>query len=221
MLNLELGLAARAAHSGGRLVLRTYHKRFGDHLARLFPSARVLCLVELAAEAFAAAAFGERVAGLFYLFDRTVLVVHYRIVSGDTLAGLTLGEAAYGFGLLPLVLKDPERPYLLWTFDDGLVLKAGQELTVLAETDGLRRVELGRRRSPTHEILIPGPVDPACLNEAVQALERIAGLDPDQARDLMDRLPARLPGRYYLHPGRILVQALGRSGIKARLSPEG
>lgn len=106
MLNLEVALMAReAAQQINRdigLVVRTYDQRFSDNLRNLLPDAKALSAYGLSAEAFAGAAFGENILGLFRLNNQTILVTEYTIEADDTLVGELLSRVAYGYGVVPI-----------------------------------------------------------------------------------------------------------------------
>ncbi|WP_416668127.1 potassium channel family protein [Egbenema bharatensis] len=156
MLNLEVALMARnAAQQIERdigLVIRTYDQRFRDNLNDLLPDAKALAAYELSAEAFAGAAFGENILGLFRLNNQTILVTEYNITADDTLVGKSLFMIAYGYGVVPIVhhratqtIHDPLPEVLLPS--DEHILAVGDRLVVLASINGLRRIE--------HEELVP------------------------------------------------------------------
>ncbi len=73
--NLEIALRAHAANPTASLVIRTFDPRFSENVARLLPYARVLGVYALAAEAFAAAAFGENILNLFRLNNQTTVKI--------------------------------------------------------------------------------------------------------------------------------------------------
>ena len=160
MTNLEICLNSRKINPACNLVLGTFHQRFNDHVARLFPYARALCASALAAEAFAAAAFGENVPSLFYQNDQTVLVTQYFIQSDDTLHGKLLADIAYGYGVLPIVLTQGANGQAIWMPSNDLRLNLGDHLTVLATSEGLRRVEKGEITPPDHQVTLE-PADPS------------------------------------------------------------
>ncbi|MEO1592976.1 MAG: NAD-binding protein, partial [Cyanobacteria bacterium J06632_22] len=103
MLNLEVVLAASEVFEAQAKpfspVVRTLTQTFTDNLAALMPKSKVFSAYALSAEAFAGAAFGENILGLFQLNDQTILVTEYAIESGDTLNGRLLAEVAYGYGV--------------------------------------------------------------------------------------------------------------------------
>jgi Trk K+ transport system NAD-binding subunit len=79
--NLEVGLLVRSIAPNIKLVIRTHDSQFSKRLSVLWPKAHILSTASLAAEALAAAAFGENVPFLFRLGDQTILVTEYRVES--------------------------------------------------------------------------------------------------------------------------------------------
>ncbi|MEH1854940.1 MAG: NAD-binding protein [Nostoc sp.] len=67
VVNLEIALRTHAANPTASLAIRTFDPRFSENVAQLLPYARVMGVYALAAEAFAAAAFGENILNLFRL----------------------------------------------------------------------------------------------------------------------------------------------------------
>ncbi|MEL6939036.1 MAG: NAD-binding protein, partial [Cyanobacteria bacterium J06598_1] len=83
MLNLEVALLATEQNLGGSTlfspVVRTRSQSFSANLGALMPQAQAFCAYALSAEAFAGAAFGESIIGLFRLSDQTILITEYVI----------------------------------------------------------------------------------------------------------------------------------------------
>ncbi len=206
MLNLEIALmareAARAVNRQVGLVIRTYDQQFSDSLAKLLPDAQALCANALVAEAFAGAAFGENILGLFRLPQRTILITEYTVAAGDTLAGKLLAEVAYGYGVAPIFYQRFREGVVQLTTimpSDDLRLQEGDRLVVLASINGLRRVERGDlapaplwlleivKQAPNQEFLL----------EAGNVLTRISGCSLEAARNLMQNLPGKMPLHLY------------------------
>jgi Trk K+ transport system NAD-binding subunit len=163
ILNLEVALLARnAAQQLNRdigLVVRTYDQRLSDNLGSLLPDAKAMAAYALSSEAFASAAFGESILGLFQLNQQTILVTEYRIGSGDTLVGKTLAQVAYAYSVVPICHQaahqvaptvhnpahDPDK--FLLPPDDRL-LREGDRLVILSSINGLRRIEHGDMTPP-------------------------------------------------------------------------
>ncbi|WP_373501247.1 NAD-binding protein [Desulfococcus sp.] len=220
MENLEITLMALRMNPAARFVVRTYNPRFSDNLARLFPNAQVLCVSALAAEAFVAAAFGERVPQLFRLKDHTIIVTEYKIESGDSLDGLLLSEVAYGFRVVPFLHINRVHGTQDWMPSDDNRLAPGDRLFVLATMNGLRRIELGRileRRYIVHVVKQRHTLMTQANFEGANVIARISGCDLGTAQALMANLPGDLPHPVYYQQGLTIVEKLHRNMIEARL----
>ena len=142
-LNLEIALMTRALNPTIPLVIATYGKVLSKKLTHLLDNVQILSVYEEAAEAFAGAAFGENIISLFRLNNRTILVTEYQIEAEDTLNGLLIGEAAYGYGVA-IVLHQHQGQEPTFMPVPEIRLKIGDRLVVLASTEGLRKIEQGR-----------------------------------------------------------------------------
>lgn len=220
MQNLELGLMAHRVNPHCRLIIRTYDQIFTDKVAQLFPQAQVLCASALSAEAFAGAAFGENVVGLFRLYQQTVMVTQYQVELGDTLTGLLLADVAYGYGVVPILHQRAPDPAQIMPSDD-VHLQVGDRLVVLATIRGLRRIEQGRQARRQWRVEITQAVSPEAAFDGAAEIARITGCDIGVARQLMTRLPATVPHTLHRHQALRLVRMLTRSRVSARvLAPE-
>jgi Trk K+ transport system NAD-binding subunit len=220
MLNLEVALMAKnAAQQMERnigIVIRTYDQRFRDNLNNLLPDAKALAAYELSAEAFAGAAFGENILGLFRLNNQTILVTEYQITADDTLVGKSLFMVAYGYGVVPIVHHRAHQPVhdQLAEFilpSDERILTTGDRLVVLASINGLRRIE--------HEELVPPrrwrlevqkPLNKTFLYDCGSDLARIAGYNLTEARTFMENLPGAIELSLYDYQAHRLEQDLSR-----------
>ncbi|MGC9503684.1 potassium channel family protein [Baaleninema sp.] len=216
--NTEVALIAREANPQLRLAIRTQHQRLSEDLAELFPKAQIICAYSVAAEAFAGAAFGEKILSLLRLNDTTVLVTEYQVEAGDTLNGLLLAEVAYGYGVVPLLHQRFPGSSKLMPLDD-VVLEIGDRLVVLATSEGLRRVEYGDRSRFSRNIWIrvTGVMTPDSAFEGANAISRIAGYRLKEARELFDRLPITLPKPLYQHQAWRLLRALYKARVDAHV----
>ncbi len=196
LVNMEIALAAKshAAERGNLLglVVRAYDDSFGRNLLDLLPQAKILVAHELSAAAFAAAAFGENVLGVFRLRENTIVVAEYQVATGDHLEGRMLAEIAYGYGTVPIVLTRAEgagakRQYLP---PDDVQLRAGDTLVLLASTNGLRRIERGMiERQSRYKITVQQPLIADILFSAGSDIARVSGCSLESARTLMENLP--------------------------------
>jgi Trk K+ transport system NAD-binding subunit len=214
MVNLEVALLARNANRNIGVVVRTYDQRFSDNLRDFMPDARALAAYALSAEAFASAAFGENVLGLFRLNQQTILVTEYCISDTDTLAGKSLAQVAYGYSVVPVyhqelnAVHDSER-FLLPS--DERVLDVGDRLIVLSSINGLRRIEHGDITLPERwRLEIARPLNTIVLHDCSSLLFRISGCDLERARSLMANLPGTIELNLYNHQAYHLEQELGK-----------
>jgi Trk K+ transport system NAD-binding subunit len=228
MVNLEIGLMARdAAINAGReigLVVRTYDQRFSDNLDTLLPKTRIMAAYALSGEAFAGAAFGENILGLFRLNNQNILVTEYVIAPNDTLVGKLLAQVAYGYGVMPVLHQQfhpviTEDPLEALLPDDDRRLQVGDRLVVLASINGLRRIERGDLALPGRWLLEVKPtLNTALLHYGGNDLARISGCDLEVARTFMNTLPNRMELDLYDYQAYSLQQELGRS-LQIRLTP--
>lgn len=215
--NLEIGLLAYRVNPNCRVIIRTYNQRFSDKVVQLFPYVQALCASALSAEAFAGAAFGEHVTGLFRLYNQTVLVTQYTIERGDTLNGFLLADIAYGYGVVPILYQhwQAEHPKLLPVDDHRLHI--GDRLFVLSTIRGLRRIEQGRMAPKHWQVRVESVLTPEGLFDGAAEIARISGCDLGMARRFMEHLPNVFPTRLYRHQALRLVRQLNGLRVKAQI----
>ncbi|MDJ0715425.1 MAG: NAD-binding protein [Prochloraceae cyanobacterium] len=218
MLNLEIALMARATNPESNLVIGTYKKGLSHNLNHLLKNAQVIGAYEVGAEAFAGAAFGENILGLFRQNNQTILVTEYQIEADDTLNGLLLGEIAYGYGIIVILHQSPSQSPRFMPSDD-IPLNAGDRIVVLASGEGLRRIEGGRIRITTRcwRVRVEKVLTDDAIFEGANLISRISGCSLVRARNLMNNLPQTLPTPLYKHQGQRLVRELKRVLVKADL----
>lgn len=216
--NLEMGLLAHRLNPHCRAIIRTYDQQFTDRVAQIFPFAQVLCASALSAEAFAGAAFGEHVIGLFRLHGQTVLVTQYQIDAGDTLDGLLLTEIAYGYGVVPLWHQHSGQPGRLLPSEDAW-LQPGDRLVVLATISGLRRIEQRQMAPRTWRIHLDKALTADALFDGAAEIARVSGYRLGDAREFMAQLPGTLPLPLYRQQALRLSRLLTRAQVKAEVVP--
>ena len=213
--NLEIALLARARNQTCRLVIRTEDPHFSRNVSQLVPRASALGVHDLAAEAFAAAALGERILGVMRIDGETTLVTDYRVEAGDTLEGRILADVSYGYGIVP-VLHDSGGQHAFLP-SDRVRLAAGDRLVVLATVDGLQRVEKGTPREQAWTVeIVRAPMKDGAF-EGAMTIARVTGCEVETARRAMEHLPAKIPVPLYKQQGRRLVRELSRVQVEAHL----
>lgn len=218
--NLEIGLMVHAANPASELVLRTQDQLFSDNIAQLFPYAQVLCAPAVAAEVFAAAAFGENVLSLFHLNNQTVLVTEYEIETGDTLHGSLLAEVAYGYGVVPVLHQRTSHQSSNFLPSEDTRLETGDRLVVLATSESLQRIEQRQMSPQTWYVDVEKALTRDAIFEGANEISRVSGYALSEARQMMASLPAQLPCPLYKHQALRLIRHLSRAQVLARLAPE-
>jgi voltage-gated potassium channel Kch len=218
ILNLETALMAQAIAPHLNLVLKTSGIRIAHHLKTLLPTAQMVGVYAVAAEAFAGAAFGENILDLFRLQDNTILVTEYQIEAEDTLQGLLLDDIAYGYGVIPIIYQQPNRASVILPLNE-LPLKVGDRLVVLATIDGLRRIEQRKlnRKAKQWQIRIEKVLTNDAIFDGANAIARITGCSLTLARETMNNLPQTLPVLLYQHQAHRLIKELKKTLVVSHL----
>jgi Trk K+ transport system NAD-binding subunit len=216
VLNLEIALRARGINPDVNLIIRAFKPSFQQNVSRLLPKARVLGAYALAAEAFAAAAFGENILNLFRLNDQTLLVTEYTIEVNDHLAGLLLSEVAYGYEVIPVLHQRPNGQIKLMPNQD-VRLEIDDRLVVIASILGLKRIERGEAFMRSSHVFVEKAMSQDAAFDGASAIARITGCDISTARSLMGQLPATLGFPLYSQQAHRLVRELRKVQVIARL----
>ena len=214
--NVHAALALQSSHRHSRLAVLAHEMEASDQLGQLLGGITVLSAVDLAADALVATAFGERVERVLQVEGSYKLVLRYRLEAGDTLCGLSIArlENGYQLNVLNHQRRGQAEPQALPPLERQL--HPGDELTVLADLEGLRRVECGQL-SPARwrvELRVNHHYDDAFLVQ--QCLARFLGAAPGQMLAWVD-------GDWHHTPaldhdlGEILCKALQRLGVDTRL----
>ncbi|MEM9483252.1 MAG: NAD-binding protein [Cyanobacteria bacterium P01_F01_bin.116] len=226
VLNLEVALIAAETLENEKRpftpVIRTLSQLFSDNIKSFLPQARSFSVYALSAEAFAGAAFGENILGLFRLNHQTILITEYTVEYGDTLNDKPLAEIAYGYGVVPILLRQcqPNRQYQDYPMpSDDMRVHLRDKLYVLSSINGLRRIERGEMTSPRQWLLeVDPPLNPNMLSEAGSVLAKLSNVQLKDCRRLMNALPNSLQLALYDYQAHRLMQELKRF-VPIRLSP--
>lgn len=228
MLNLEVALFASEKNLNRTFspVVRTRSQNFSDNLAAMMPQAQTFCAYALSAEAFAGAAFGENILGLFRLGGQNILIAEYLIEAGDTLSGKQMAQVAYGYGVVPILRETRDEAGSACTVlmpTDEQYLKAGDRLFLLSSINGLRRIERGARTPPRRWRLIADTsaydrIAPEDLNDAALLIAKLSDCEDIRARQFVEQLPAAMDIELYDYQAARLIQTM-KNRLPVRLEP--
>ena len=216
--NVHAALALQSRDPRLHLAVLAHEMEASDQLGRLLGGITVLSAVDLAADALVATAFGERVERVLQVEGSYQLVVRYQLEAGDTLCGLSIARLENGYQLNVLSHRRPGQAEARALPPLECELHPGDELTVLADLESLRRVECGQLSPPAWrvELRVSHHHDDTFLVQ--QCLARFLGTAPGQMQACVD-------GDWHLTPpldhdlGLILCRALEHLGVDTRLSP--
>lgn len=217
LVNLEIALLARELNPQARVVLRLNDATLAQTLRDAARIRFAMCVPALAAPAFVAALYGDRVQGVFQAGGRLFAVVELVAQAGDAfLVGQGVRALAADYGLVPacLVAADgTRRPNAA-----EQTLAEGDRLTVIASLPDLERL-VRRERPPADcavEVVGYAPSARAFVLSAAQAQ---LGLAADAAEAQADRLPFRLCSGLTRGQAEDAVARLTREGVKAEVRP--
>jgi hypothetical protein len=218
LMNLRLALDLGERWPGARLALRTKDLAATESLAELLGGMVLISSVDVAADAFVATAFGESVEGVLRLAGSNLLLVRYRIEAADTLAGRSIARVQGGYGITVVSLMARQGQALVGLPALERRLRPGQELVVLADLEGLRRVEQGRMAAPGWRVRFTITTDREWSFETQQCLARHLGEAPGAMARFVD-------GEEHVSPAldhelaRQLAHELRLRGSRARAEP--
>ncbi|MDB5307790.1 MAG: kefC [Gemmataceae bacterium] len=152
LANLEIALLVREMNPGGRVIVRLSDPQFAEAVREAAAVRYAVSVPALAAPAFAAALFGDRVQTLIAAAGRTLVVVEFAVHEDDPcLNGTSLRAAVVDYRFLPVALNGHDPSTVA-----GQRLKTGDRLTAVAELPVLER--LLRREPATRDqaVLIDG-----------------------------------------------------------------
>lgn len=130
LANLEIALLVREMNPNPRVVVRLTDPEFAEAVREAADIRHAVSVPALAAPAFAAAIFGDRVQSLITAAGRTLVVVEI-VVNPDEphLIGKSLRALTLDYHLLPVALAGSREPHL----------KVGDRVTVVAELPHFER----------------------------------------------------------------------------------
>lgn len=210
LANLEIALLVRDLNPSQRVVVRMNDPQLPETLRASANIRFALSLPTLAAPAFVAALFGDRVPTVFLVKTRLMAVIELAVQPGDPfLDGQPVRVLSIDYHLLPIHLKTANQAKHARPLDHRLA--PGDRLTVIAAFTDLNRL-LRRERVPTDSAVEVTGFSLLARPCMVQLL-RERGLDPEA----VDHLPVRVGGPLTRGQAEDFLASLVREGIKGKV----
>lgn len=122
MINVEIGLTAKAITPRLSIVLRSQEAQFAQSVQEVFEFETVLCPAELATPSFAAAALGGKILGNGMTEDLLWIALATLITPNHPFCGKLVKEAAMGGDFVPLYLERKEQTIHDWDLLESTLL---------------------------------------------------------------------------------------------------
>jgi Trk K+ transport system NAD-binding subunit len=187
LLNLEVALLARELNPHQRVVLRMTDPQLAQTLRETANIRLALALPSLAAPAFVAALFGDRVQSVFLVEGKLLAAVELAVQEGDAyLDGQSVRALAVDYHLLPVCLVSTDKQIKM----DPLLarLQPGDRLNAIIALGDLQRL-LQREAVPRDWVVdVVGFPLPA-RGWLAQILRTRQGLSAEAAESALEKLP--------------------------------
>ncbi|HSQ56765.1 MAG TPA: NAD-binding protein, partial [Gemmata sp.] len=203
LANLEIALLVREMNSKQRVVVRLSDPQFAEAVRDAAEIRYALSIPALAAPAFAAALFGDRVHTLVTAAGRTLVVIEIVVDEDEAyLVGKSLRALSFDYRILPVAFAGRELAAAA-----SHRLQVGDRFTAVAELSDLERLLMRRPASANAQVIVEGypitakeilatllRVNRACtLEEAVAAIDGkqftlAAGLSRGEAEELVEQV---------------------------------
>jgi Trk K+ transport system NAD-binding subunit len=216
LANLEIALLARELNPKQRVVVRVTDPQLAATLRHEANVGLALSVPELAASAFVAALYGDRVHSVFLVQGRMFAVIELVVEPGeDYLEGRLVRPMVVDYGMTPVELRAAHGALRAQPLNHRLT--AGDRLTVLAAMTDLERF-LRRERPPAeYGVEVTGFALPA--RPLVEELLRSRrGLTGEALARAVATLPVRVAEGLTRGEAEEMLHTLKRDGIKARLA---
>ncbi|MEB3264480.1 MAG: NAD-binding protein [Synechococcus sp.] len=186
LTNLQTALALEERQPEIHVVILAHAVGTAEPLGELLGGITVVSIMDVAADAVVATAFGERVEGVLRINHSNLLLVRYWVEEGDTLNGRSLSRIARGYGVTVLTIRHGSGQESRSFPDPEIRAMAGDQMMVLADLAGLRRVELCLAEPPSCRLRLQCQLPAEAHFEVRQCLARFFGLPPGATARWLD-----------------------------------
>jgi Trk K+ transport system NAD-binding subunit len=211
LVNLEVALLARELHPGQRAVVLLSDPHLAEAIREAASVRFALSIPALAAPAFVAALFRDRVQSLFLVAGRLLAVVDLSIQSGDALlAGQTVRAVAVDHQLLPLAVLDAGGNLQRQRWSARL--DSGYRLVAIMSLPDLERLQ--RRQPVPRDWAVDVTAFPLPMRSWVALLLRNQrGLSAAAAEAALEHLPVYVATEQTRGQAEDLLALLDREGV--------
>ena len=209
LANLEIALLVRDANPQQRVVVRLNDPLFAEGVREAAAIKHAISGPALAAPAFAAAVYGDRVLALFAAAGRALVVVDLVVNDADDfLHGRSLRALALDYALLPLALSGHESPA-----PPGHRFKVGDRFTVVAELHDYERLLRMEKPPAIHRVRVES--FPVTARDGLLTLVQVRRkVSAEEAAVLLNE-PFDLADGLTFGEARELVEQLEREKVQA------
>lgn len=212
LANIEIALLVREMNPKQRVIVRVIDPQFAEAIRDAADIRHAISAPSLAAPAFAAAVYGDRVQTLVTAAGRMLVVVDLLVNDADDfLNGKSLRAITLDFALLPIALAGHDLSMLR-----GYRLKVGDKLTVMAELPDYERLLRLQHPPKVHRVEVSA--FPVTAREVLLPLVRtIRHCSQEEADAVLAALPLTLSEGLTQGEARELIEQLEREKVTARI----
>jgi Trk K+ transport system NAD-binding subunit len=219
MTNLEVGLLVRELNSTQRVILLLNDPQFAQMLRDAANIRLALSVPALAAPAFVAGLFDDRVGSAFLMGDRVYAVVNLIINENDPFVGHAVRAMAYDYRLQPIAVLSAQGPGSYATLSAARLAAGDRLVGIIALTD-LDRL-LRRQPNPTgYAVEVTGFPLPT-RGWLVGLTRTLNHVPPEQVERALDQLPLRLAENLTRGQAEDLLAQLSRERVQGRICTAG
>jgi Trk K+ transport system NAD-binding subunit len=215
LFNVEIGLAVRELNLSQRVVLRLSDPELARTLREAANIRFGLSITALAAPAFVAALFGDRVQNVFLIEGRMFATFDLVVPEHDVcLAGQSVRAVAIDYNLMPVAVLDNARRPLPTPLSTRL--EPGFRLIAISTLADLQR--LLRREPVPSKFAVDVLSFPLPARDWVSSLLRVQrGLSAEQADQAVGQLPVRLCSQVTRGQAEDMLALLNRERVVGKL----
>ena len=213
LANLEIALLAKEANPNQRVVVRLTDPLFAEAVRDAADIRHAMSIPSLAAPAFAAALFGDRVQTLITAAGRTLVVLELVIDAGEShLEGKSLRALMLDYRLLPVAFGG-RAPVNAADVD----LKAGDRVTVVGELHDVERM-IRRQEIATTSTVRVEQCPTAAKGPVVELVQARRGCGREEAEALVNGGPFTLAEGLTRGEAQALAEKLSHAGAAVRVT---